>query len=67
MSSSIYDAKFNKSETHYKGDRLELVNMFLNDLAFWGANELLSGSGLSSNLFWNRLMLMSMFYWLCFL
>ena len=22
----------NKSETHYKGDRLELVNMFLNDL-----------------------------------
>ena len=32
MSSSIYDAKFNKSETHYKGDRLELVNMFLNDL-----------------------------------
>ena len=24
--------KLNKSETHYKGDRLELVNMFLNDL-----------------------------------
>ena len=24
--------RHNKSETYYKGDRLELVNMFLNDL-----------------------------------
>ena len=27
-----FEAEPNKSETHYKGDRLELVNMFLNDL-----------------------------------
>ena len=59
----------NKSEKHYKGDRKELDNKFLNALtqAFWGPNGLFSESRIGSKRFWGLLMLMSNFYFLSFL
>ena len=57
----------NKSETHYKIDRLVLDNKFLNALtqAFWCPNVLFSESRLGSKLFWGLLMLLINFYFLC--